>query len=337
MIDNQIMVSVYCLAYNHGKYIRQTLDGFVNQVTSFRYEVIVHDDASPDDTAHIIREYEEKYPKIIHGIYQTVNQYSQKVDIVSEIILPHVKGKYVAICEGDDYWTDTSKLQKQVDALEQNKECFFCVHKTVEVSEDEKPTGVVYPSKEYRAGIITPEDFLMMGQDYSFQTSSYMFNGDKWREYQKNQPEFKKLCSVGDETYMLYFANLGAIYYINEEMSCYRRGVPSSWSEMQKRGNRLQKTCDHAEEMVRVLQSYDKFTDGRFHKVCLMRQAQGVITRLILSGKVYEMLKKENRELFDVLATKQKIKVIAGSLAPKTAQKIYQMRLFGKIYSAKAK
>ena len=128
-MNDQIMVSICCTAYNHEKYIRRALDGFVSQVTDFKYEVIVNDDASPDKTAEIIREYEKKYPDIIHGIYQTENQYSKNVNITEKILFPAVKGKYVAICEGDDYWTDPSKLQRQVVALEKNKDCFFCVHK----------------------------------------------------------------------------------------------------------------------------------------------------------------------------------------------------------------
>lgn len=83
-MNDQIMVSICCTAYNHEKYIRRALDGFVSQVTDFKYEVIVNDDASPDKTAEIIREYEKKYPDIIHGIYQTENQYSKNVNITEK-------------------------------------------------------------------------------------------------------------------------------------------------------------------------------------------------------------------------------------------------------------
>ena len=113
-MQTEMMVSVICLAYNHGKYVRETLEGFVSQKTDFPFEVIVHDDASTDNTADIIREYEKKYPDIIKPIYQVQNQYSQKVDIYKEFELPRMSGKYVAFCEGDDYWSDPYKLQKQV-------------------------------------------------------------------------------------------------------------------------------------------------------------------------------------------------------------------------------
>ena len=112
MKEKDIKLSIVCTAYNHEKYIRSALDGFVMQKTNFAFEAIVHDDASTDGTADIIREYAKKYPDIIVPIIQTENQHSKKVQITREIIFPMIKGKYIAFCEGDDYWTDPYKLQK---------------------------------------------------------------------------------------------------------------------------------------------------------------------------------------------------------------------------------
>ena len=123
-----LMVSIKCLAYNHEKFIRETLDGFVMQKTNFRFEAIVHDDASTDGTAEIIREYAEKYPDIIKPIYEIENQYSKKDGSLSRIMHEACKGKYIAMCEGDDYWTDTYKLQKQVDFLENHPDYVICSH-----------------------------------------------------------------------------------------------------------------------------------------------------------------------------------------------------------------
>ena len=123
---SDIKVSICCLAYNHEPYIRQCLDGFVMQKCNFTFEVLIHDDASKDKTASIIREYEAKYPDIIKPIYQTVNQYSIGVSATKKHNFPRSKGKYIAICEGDDYWTDPLKLQKQVDFLEANQNFSIC-------------------------------------------------------------------------------------------------------------------------------------------------------------------------------------------------------------------
>lgn len=92
-MNDKIMVSVYCLTYNHEKYIRDTLNGFISQVTNFKYEVFVHDDASTDKTASIIKEYANKYPNIIKPIFQTENQYSKGIRIFRTYIYPKMSGK----------------------------------------------------------------------------------------------------------------------------------------------------------------------------------------------------------------------------------------------------
>lgn len=124
--EQPLMVTIRCATYNHEPYIRQCLEGFVMQKTNFRFEAIVHDDASTDGTADIIREYAKKYPDIIKPILETENQYSKHDGSIRRIMNAHTRGKYVAMCEGDDYWTDPFKLQKQVDFLELNKEYSFC-------------------------------------------------------------------------------------------------------------------------------------------------------------------------------------------------------------------
>ncbi|SJN28694.1 glycosyltransferase family A protein [Sphingobacterium sp. JB170] len=122
------LLSVVCTAFNHEPYIRDCLEGFVTQRTNFEFEVVINDDASHDNTAVIIREYEQKYPNIIKPVYQNENQYSKKVGLWRTILFPRAKGKYIALCEGDDCWTDPLKLQKQVDFLEANPQFSFCGH-----------------------------------------------------------------------------------------------------------------------------------------------------------------------------------------------------------------
>ncbi|MFK2238497.1 glycosyltransferase family 2 protein [Bacteroides fragilis] len=112
-IDTPPLVSIFCITYNHSSYIRQCLDGFLIQKTNFPFEVLIHDDASTDDTAGIIKEYEAKYPDIIKPIYQVENQYSKGLDINIVYNLPRARGKYIAMCEGDDYWIDPLKLQNK--------------------------------------------------------------------------------------------------------------------------------------------------------------------------------------------------------------------------------
>jgi glycosyltransferase involved in cell wall biosynthesis len=113
---SDIMVSVCMLSYNHEKFIRKAIEGVLAQKTNFKFELLIHDDASTDKSAEIIRKYEEKYPDIVKPIYQTENQYSQGVKINSKYQYSRAQGKYIALCEGDDFWCDSNKLQQQFNA-----------------------------------------------------------------------------------------------------------------------------------------------------------------------------------------------------------------------------
>lgn len=114
------LVSICCCTFNHEDYISECIEGFLMQQTSFEIEILIHDDASTDRTADIIRTYEKK-DKRIKTIYQSENQYSKGIRPISLFNFNRAKGKYITICEGDDYWTDPKKLQKQVDVFNQDQ------------------------------------------------------------------------------------------------------------------------------------------------------------------------------------------------------------------------
>ena len=105
--SKKYMVSICCLTFNHEPYIRKALDSFLMQKTTFPFEIVIHDDASTDGTADIIREYQENYPDIVHSLCQEENQYSKGISNISGVFnFPRAQGKYIAMCEGDDYWSD---------------------------------------------------------------------------------------------------------------------------------------------------------------------------------------------------------------------------------------
>lgn len=148
--EEPIMVSVCCLVYNHEPYLRECFDGFVMQKTNFPIEILVHDDASTDHSADIIREYTAKYPDLFKPIYQTENQYSKGIPISATYQFPRARGKYIALCEGDDDWTDPLKLQKQVDFMEEHPVYSLCFHK-VNVESDNKNEIDMFSHLEERA------------------------------------------------------------------------------------------------------------------------------------------------------------------------------------------
>ena len=200
-------VSIICNAYNHENYIRDALESFVMQKTNFKFEVLVHDDASTDKTADIIREYEKKYPDLIKPIYQTENQYSKGLGLVGKLQLGRAVGKYIAYCEGDDYWTDPVKLQKQYDAMEAHPEVDICAHCGMRVNAETKECiGYIKPSD--KDCILTMEQVILGGGGYVV-TNSLMYR----RELIYNEPEFRKFLKL-DYTLQMYGALRGGMLYL---------------------------------------------------------------------------------------------------------------------------
>ncbi|MEX0595585.1 MAG: glycosyltransferase, partial [Candidatus Paceibacterota bacterium] len=158
------LVSIACTTYNHQSYIEKCLNSFLDQKTTFPVEIIIHDDASGDDTQKLISNFEPKYPQLFKKILQTDNQYSQGVKPFYKFIFPIVRGEYIAFCEGDDYWTDPLKLQRQVEFLESNHECSMCCTNYTEVNESGKVVNKYGWGKEKRNTRITN---LMVLQYYT--------------------------------------------------------------------------------------------------------------------------------------------------------------------------
>ena len=118
------LVSILCITYNHEKFIRSCLESLVDQKCDFPYEILIHDDASTDGTQAIIEEFQQQYPELVKPIFQTENQWSKQAGGINlRFNYPRAKGKYIALCEGDDFWIGKDKLQKQVKILEDHPEC----------------------------------------------------------------------------------------------------------------------------------------------------------------------------------------------------------------------
>lgn len=213
----QPLVSVVCESYNHEPFIRRCLEGFLIQQTDFPFEVLVHDDASTDGSQAIIREFEARCPNIVKPIYQVENQYSKGVSIWANIQFPRAKGKYIALCEGDDYWTDPLKLQKQVAFMEAHPECSMCFHNAITHWEDgrepDKPFAKIedryYSGRELVSSWLSP-------------TASFLIRSDlccNYADYILNLPQL----GVGDMPLLVFFAKYGEIYGSSEIMCVYRK------------------------------------------------------------------------------------------------------------------
>lgn len=208
------LVSICCLTYNHEPYIEKCLDGFLMQQTNFTFEILIHDDASVDKTQAIIKEYEERHPKILNPIYQIENQYSKGISVTMVHQFPRAKGKYIAMCEGDDYWTDPYKLQKQVDFMEYNSEYSLCTHSVEVIFENDwklaKDTRLKEP--------IQIATFTDVVERHFIPTNSILFR----REYIKQLPDWFNNMLSGDIPLVWILTSHGKCYHFFEKMGVKR-------------------------------------------------------------------------------------------------------------------
>lgn len=209
---NEIMVSVVCDVFNHEDYLRECLDGIVMQQTDFAFEILIHDDASTDKSVEIIKEYVDKYPHLFKPIYQKENKFSKGISIWKDIQFPRAKGKYIAICEGDDYWTDPLKLQKQVDYLEAHPDCVLCFTNADVISDSEKERSMYdhLEERDYSA--------IELYKKWSIPTTTVM-----WRNILNYPIETFKDVYFGDIFLFLNLATKGKVHCINQKTGVYRR------------------------------------------------------------------------------------------------------------------
>ena len=214
--DDKILVAIKCLVYNHDPYLRDCFEGYVMQKTNFRFVAIVHDDASTDGSGAIIKEYAEKYPNIFIPIFETENQYSQHNGSIGRKIDKEIditKAKYIAVCEGDDYWTDPYKLQKQVDFMESHPDYVACFHNAVvDYGMGRKRLFNDLNENQYP----TTEDIIERPWFISTQTLLY-------RNIHLEYPEWKIKVRNGDYLLELLLAKEGKFYYMDDVMAVYRK------------------------------------------------------------------------------------------------------------------
>jgi glycosyltransferase involved in cell wall biosynthesis len=213
--EQPLMVTIWCITYNHEPYIRQCLKGFIMQETNFRFEAIVHDDASTDGTAAIIREYAKKYPNIIKPILETENQYSKHDGTIRRMLNKHTHGKYVAMCEGDDYWTDPLKLQKQVDFLESHPDYSMCYSDIICYNQKQNKFHDWTLSK---SDIITTEDLIRYNRVHTLTTLIRNSLLIEYSRFANRLPPFP----LGDYPMWLWMSLKNPIYHFKEKTGVYR-------------------------------------------------------------------------------------------------------------------
>lgn len=313
------LVSIQCLTYNHEGYISDAINGFLIQKTDFPFEIIIHDDASTDLTAGIIRQYALKYPRLIKPIYQKENQFSQgKKQTIRNAIDELIEGKYIALCEGDDYWTDPLKLQKQVNFLESNQEYSACYTGATLINEK----GVVLNENKHFGD--SSEDELISGNGTAI-TCSIMFKRIPLQEY----------ISLNISSFDIFLWHLLGFYgkckYLDSiENSVYRIHSAGVWNGKRLRDQlpnsiyvyslireRIIKKCP--QNKFKLLQMHDHLYNSLFSKFFVESIKNGELQNIIFGVKELHKLKyvkKYNIYIFtmknflrDCIKSKKKIDI----------------------------
>lgn len=278
------LVTVICLTYNHEKYIEKTLNGFLKQKTTFPVEYIIRDDASTDNTANILHEYERKYPGYFNIIYEKENQYSKNIiPYFSQKVIMETKSKYVALCEGDDYWCDDNKLQKQVDLMEKNPLASFCVHANYELNDKTGKMKKRHPYK--KSGVLSIEEVLIEPGGMPATCSMLMRT-----EYINQYPVYDLPCPVGDRSRRMFLIDKGPALYIDDLMCVYRVNNSNSFGGQLYNYN---KSIKLVEEMNTFFDLYNNHTNFKYASYIKLLKEREIISHYVRFKKYDQIVKTE--------------------------------------------
>lgn len=299
-VDSKILVAIHCFVYNHEPYLRDCFEGFVMQKTNFRFVAIVHDDCSTDGSANIIREYTQKYPDIFRPIYETENQYSKHDGSLDRIMMDAIAetgAKYIAFCEGDDYWIDPMKLQKQVEFMEDNEKVSMCTHAHITIND--KKEVVAYSHTRSCNGML--DNGLIIEHIEIPQTATMLIRSSCL----KNYPDFFKHLSVGDYPLRVYAAITGGVYYHDYLMSCYRTFSANSWTKRMVHNKK--NFIIHLDKTIKFSEELDKYTSGIYHNNITRRIDFCLCLKYIITKHILKAIKTD---YFKHLSSKNKITLL---------------------------
>ncbi len=255
--QGEMMVSITCVAFNHEYCIEETMDSFLMQETNFPFEIIINDDVSTDRTVEILKDYEIKFPNIVKPVYQSKNQFSQGINTMA-LLFPKVTGKYVAFCDGDDYWTDKDKLSIQVAEMEKHPEIDMSFHS------DRKLVGSQQQDIQLKHAdgnkMFSAEEMILGGGNFC-PTASLMFTN----RLLPSLPDWFYKAIPGDFVGQIMGSVRNGALYIDRCMSIYRVGVETSWTVSESQENsekRKLSLLNFNEKLTLINNTFDK----RFQK-----------------------------------------------------------------------
>jgi len=293
------LVSVSLVAYNQEPFIRQAIESVLIQDVDFRYEIVIHDDASTDNTADIILEYAEKFPDIITPIIQTKNKFSGGTEINASITIPKANGKYIAFLEADDYWIDRNKLSYQTRFLESNPNISMCFTATKHIF----PTSEIVPThKRYsnKDSICTAKDIILKGGRLVDMGSAMVR-----RSVFMDVPDWYHSTQIWDISVPLLSMLHGEIQYLDKVTSVYRYNTPGSWTQtnVKNRKHRIENLMN----TISLLEGFDESTYQKYHNLIQRNKNSLIIELLLLSDNNQQAVDKYYPKLTNIKKFEYKI------------------------------
>jgi glycosyltransferase involved in cell wall biosynthesis len=321
-----ILVSINCITYNHEAYIRDAIEGFLMQRTDFEFEILLGEDCSTDNTRKMIEEYVRLYPNKIQLITSDKN-----VGVMENMnrVFKNSKGKYIALCEGDDYWTDPLKLQKQVDYMEQNPNCTLCFHnaEVVDFNNNRTNRNVVPWLKTNRKyvkenHIYSAGELALLGY---IPTASYLFP----KHLLENLPEWCYHAVVGDNVIKLITSNHGYAYYINETMCVYRFGVEgSATTRWVKENNTEARQINHCQGFIDLFDHFNSFSNFIYENEIDTVKKIFEFQILVIKREIKSMKNPRYKEIYVELDFIDRIKMYSKCYFPNLYRKLIELKRF---------
>ena len=294
-----VLVSINCTTYNHEIYIADAIESFLMQKTNFDYEILIGEDCSTDNTKEIVEALAKKYPNQIRIITSSQNVGARKNSIR---LLENSKGKFIAECEGDDYWTDPYKLQKQIDYMVDHPNCSMSFHASEIIKAPNHATGMIVKPYD-RSRKSTVEDIIIGGGGF-FSTGSMVY----LKKLMENPPQFYVEAPIGDYPMQMILASQGYAYYMDENMSAYRSGVKGSWTDRMTNSINVRENVIHVNEgIIQLLEGFNVYTKSKYFKEIEQVKLKLEFEVLVLKGKG----KEQKSARFSRYSSFDKIKVKA--------------------------
>lgn len=288
-------VVVICLTYNHENFIKNCLEGFIKQKTDFPFFAIVHDDASTDKTAEIIKQYALLYSDIIKPVYERENQYSKPGEPLRNIIkklIDESGARYIAFCEGDDYWDDPLKLQKQFEALETHSECTISVGKVATIDKNNNLKKEQIPHIKFD-NLVSFEEFCdsqFKRGLWAFHTSTYFIRKEIYDKYIEAINSYLQDFPYDDLPIIMTALLNGKAYYIDSVLSVYRTFAGGYTSSMLANKDLCIK---NEKKVIKAIRKLDKHTNFKYHDQLNFRILQGELKIARLTHNIRPLLRRE--------------------------------------------